>query len=308
MDECAIILHNSNMADLNRSRSIQSYNLFGESGSLPDVVHCETIAVRSSFYDWKIGPHRHERLHQLLLVESGGGEVTLEDQSCRLSPGKIVNVPIGVVHGYSFARDTNGWVLTIATEVLDQVLVPSEGLRRVLAMPLVLPSTGKMRAVMKQLSVDFAGRQFGRAHVLRALTAMLIGLVAREMATKAFVPDVKTNMELFERFEVLLEEHYREHWNVSRYAAALSITPTHLSRITRLVTGHGASQLIIDRIIREGRRNLVYTNLSISTIAYSLGFRDPAYFSRLFSEVTGLAPREFRGKFLSLAPSRNAAN
>ena len=55
------------MADLNRSRSIQSYNLFGESGDLPDVVHCETIAARSAFYDWTIGPHRHERLHQLLL-------------------------------------------------------------------------------------------------------------------------------------------------------------------------------------------------------------------------------------------------
>jgi AraC family transcriptional activator of pobA len=90
-------------------------------------------------------------------------------------------------------------------------------------------------------------------------------------------------VELFERFELLLEQHYREHWNVSRYAATLSITPTHLSRITRSVTGHGASQLIIDRVVREGRRNLVYTNLPISTIAYALGFRDPTYFSRLFS-------------------------
>jgi AraC family transcriptional activator of pobA len=294
------------MGHVGRSGSIQSYNLFGESGDLPDVVHCETIAARSALYNWTIEPHRHARLHQLLLIESGGGEVKLEDQACVLSSMNIVNVPIGVVHGFSFARETQGWVLTIAAEVLDQVLVPSEGLRRVLALPVVLKSTGKMRTTMKQISVDFAGRQFGRAHVLRALTGMLIGLVAREMAAKAFVPDSKTNVELFERFEVLLEKHYREHWNVSRYAAALSITPTHLSRITRSVTGHGASQLIIDRVVREGRRNLVYTNLPISTIAYALGFRDPAYFSRLFSEATGLAPSGFRSKFLSLASKRNS--
>jgi AraC family transcriptional activator of pobA len=299
MDEFQIILYYSDMQYVFKHGSIQSYNLFGESGDLPDVVHCETIAARSALYNWIIDPHRHERLHQLLLIEGGRGQARLEAESWILSPRKIVNVPIGVVHGFAFARDTQGWVLTIASEVLDQVLVPAEGLRRVLSMPLVLTSTGKMRTVMKQLSVDFAGRQFGRAHVLRALTSILIGLVAREMATRAFVPEVKTNMELFERFEALLEEHYREHWNVSRYAAALSITPTHLSRVARVVTGHGASQLIIDRVIREGRRNLVYTNLSISTIAYSLGFRDPAYFSRLFSEVTGLAPREFRNKFLS---------
>ena len=294
------------MGHVGRSGSIQSYNLFGESGDLPDVVHCETIAARSALYDWTIEPHRHARLHQLLLIESGSGEVKLEDQTCALSPMSIVNVPIGVVHGFSFARETQGWVLTIATEVLDQVLVPSEGLRRVLSLPVVLKSTAKMRAAMKEISVDFAGRQFGRAHVLRALTGMLVGLVAREMAAKAFVPDSKTNVELFERFELLLEQHYREHWNVSRYAATLSITPTHLSRITRSVTGHGASQLIIDRVVREGRRNLVYTNLPISTIAYALGFRDPAYFSRLFSEATGLAPSGFRNKFLSLASKRNA--
>ena len=286
------------MEHVDRNGSIRSYNLFGEAGDLPDVVHCEMIATRSALYDWTIEPHRHARLHQLLLIQSGGGQVSLEDQTYPLSPMKIVNVPTGVVHGFSFMRETHGWVLTIATEVLDQVLLASEGLRRVLSIPLVLPSNGKMRTIMKQIFADFAGRQFARAHVLRALTGTLIGLVAREMAAKGFVPESKTNVELFERFEALLEERYREHWNVAKYAAALSITPTHLSRITRSVTGHGASQLIIDRTIREARRNLAYTNLPISTIAYALGFRDPAYFSRQFSDATGLAPRKFRTKFL----------
>ena len=52
------------------------------------------------------------------------------------------------------------------------------------------------------------------------------------------------------------------------------------------------------RIVREARRNLVYTNLPVSTIAYALGFNDPAYFSRLFSVATGLSPRSFRDKVL----------
>ena len=52
--------------------------------------------------------------------------------------------------------------------------------------------------------------------------------------------------------------------------------------------------MIRDRVVREARRNLVYTNLSISTIASALGFDDPAYFSRTFAQATGLSPREFR--------------
>jgi AraC family transcriptional regulator, transcriptional activator of pobA len=278
-------------------RSIQTYNLFGEAGDLPDVVHCETIAARSVLHDWKFEPHRHARLHQFLLIESGGGRARLEERAYPLAPMRVVNVPIGDVHAFSFVRGTRGWVLTIASEVLDQVLLPSEGLRRVLSSATVVRGTAQMCAAMKQIFAEFAGRRFARAHILRALTAMLIGLVAREMASKGAMPDGKAGSELFWRFEALLEQHFAEHWTVAQYADALTVTPTHLSRVTRSATGHAASHLIVERVIREARRNLVYTNLPVSTIAYALGFNDPAYFSRLFSRVAGLSPRRFRQKF-----------
>ena len=49
-------------------------------------------------------------------------------------------------------------------------------------------------------------------------------------------------------------------------------------------------------MIREARRNLVYTNLPVSTIAYALDFDDPAYFSRVYAAATGLSPRAFRAQ------------
>jgi AraC family transcriptional regulator, transcriptional activator of pobA len=278
-------------------RSIQTYNLFGEAGDLPDVVHCETIAARSVLHDWTFEPHRHARLHQFLLIASGGGQARLEERAYALAPMRVVNVPIGGVHGFSFIHGTQGWVLTIAAEVLDQVLLPSEGLRRVLSSATVVRGTAQMRVTMKKIFDEFAGRRFARAHILRALTAQLIGLVAREMVANGRMPDSKPNSELFERFEALLEQHYVAHWTVAHYANALSVTPTHLSRITRAATGHAASHVIVERVIREARRNLVYTNLPISTIAYRLGFNDPAYFSRLFAGATGLSPRLFRETF-----------
>ena len=228
------------------------------------------------------------------MIESGGGQARLEDRAYTLAPMRLVNVPIGDVHSYSFVRGTRGWVLTVAAEVLDQVTLTSEGLRRVLSSGKVVCGTAQMRTTMKQIFAEFAGRRFARAHVLRAHTAMLVGLVAREMATQGRTSDSRTNIELFERFESLLEQHYLKHWTVSQFAAALSITPTHLSRITRSATGRSASNLIVERVVREARRNLAYTTLPISTIAYTLGFNDPAYFSRMFSEATGLSPRSFR--------------
>jgi AraC family transcriptional activator of pobA len=296
MDQSPFVLYKSNMKREAANRSIETCNLFGEAGDLPDVVHCETIAARSAPHDWKIAPHRHARLHQFLLIESGGGEARIEEQVFPLAPMRIVNVPVGDVHGYSFAPGTRGWVLTVAAEVLDQVMLPPEGLRRVLASAMVVRGTAEMRATLKRIFAEFDGRRFGRAHVLRALTAMLVGLVAREMAAKGTAADGGGDTGLFARFEALLEQHFLDHWTVSQYAAALSITPTHLSRVARSATGRAASHLIAERIVREARRNLVYTSLPVSAIAYRLGFNDPAYFSRLFSESTGLSPSRFREK------------
>ena len=284
------------MQDIPAHRTVQTYNLFGETGDLPDVVHCETIAARSVLHEWEFAAHRHARLHQILLIENGGGQATLEGRRHALRPMRVVNVPVGHVHGFSFKPGTQGWVVTVAAEMLDEVLTPSEGLRGVLAQSAVLRGTPQMRTTMRQIFAEFAGRRFARAHILRALSAALIGLVARELAAGSRVMAGAVKSDLFQRFEALLEQHFLRHWTVSDYAAALSVTPTHLSRLTRIATGHAASHLILERVIREARRNLVYTNLPVSTIAYALGFNDPAYFSRLFSGATGLSPKSFRDK------------
>jgi AraC family transcriptional activator of pobA len=294
MEGCAFVLYKSNMGTKPAKPAIEIYNLFGEHSDLPDVVHCETIPARSVLHDWNFAPHRHARLHQVLLIESGGGRATIEGQDYALGPMRAINLPVGSVHGFSFVKGTQGWVLTIATEVLDEVLMPSEGLTAVLGQPAVLRGTGAMRAVMKQIFAEFAGRHFGRAHLLRALAGTLFGLVARELSKDNGRKDPTATSDLLQRFHALIEQHYLKHWTVAQYADALSVTPTHLSRVARAATGHSASRVILNRIVREARRDLVYTNMPISTIAYALGFKDPAYFSRVYSTATGFSPRVFR--------------
>ena len=295
MEGTAFVLYNSNMGTLPSKSAIQVFNLFGESGELPDVVHCETIAARSVLHDWSFAAHRHARLHQVLMIERGGGEATLDGRLYALKPMQVVNVPVGHVHGFRFEPDTQGWVLTIPAEIIDEALLASEGLRGPLSQSAVVRGTPQIRATMKQIFAEHAARNFGRAHVLRALSAAVIGLVARELAFESHAAGT-TETEHFRRFEALLEEHHLERWSVADYARALSVTPTHLNRITRAATGDTASHLILNRLIREARRNLVYTNLPVSTIAYALGFDDPAYFSRVYASATGLSPRAFRAQ------------
>jgi len=275
---------------------VQTYNLFGESDELPDVVHCESIAVRSTLHNWEFAPHRHARLHQMLLITHGGGKAGIEGSVSALSPLSLLNVPAGCVHGFSFLKDTRGWVVTLADTVLDDVLKESEGVGPLLRNPRIVSADKDTEGTFHRISQEHAQLGFARAHILRALSGLLIGQVARAISQSEKSPANAPDLNLRTRFEALVDSQYSQHWGVSEYARELAVTPGHLSRVMRRATGFSASRMIEERVVREARRHLAYTNLTISEIAYDLGFIDPAYFSRVFSRSTGVSPRAFRTK------------
>ena len=293
MAETGENLYISNMEK--QASNIQSYSLFGESTHLPDVLHCETIADRSVLHDWELAPHRHARLHQVLLVEKGGGSLTLDGKTHVLSKGSLVNVPPEHVHSFRFEKGTHGWVTTLADELMDQLLVGVGTLRSELNQACVLRADPWVTQTVHQIWLEFSAQEKARALVLRGLSGVLLGWIARQLQEET--SEAKLNESaLVQRFKALIEQNYTAHWTVNQYAKALSISPTHLSRLTRSANGISALRMIEARLMREARRNLAYTNLSISTIAYALGFSDPAYFSRVFTRDAGVSPKVFRSQ------------
>ncbi len=275
---------------------VANYNLFGETRDLPDVLHCETIFDRASLHSWELSRHRHARLHQIILVRSGGGLARIDDRRERLVPNVLTNIPAGVIHAFSFEPGTQGWVVTLASEFLDENLPAQEGLRQHLSVAFMADSDEADALLMELIFKEFAEQRFARAQVLRSLCGVLLGVAARAGAKKTAAEFARDFNPLAKKFHELREMHFRDHWKVSDYAKVLRVSPTHLTRALRAATGLPATQLIQQRLIQEARRYMVFTNLPISTISYMLGFEDPAYFSRVFAAVTGASPRLFRAR------------
>ncbi len=304
MAETGRDLYDSNM--LRASDPVRNYSLYGESEHLPDVLHCETIAERSVLHDWELAPHRHDRLHQLLLLRTGGGMTRLDDRELTLPPGALVNVPPHAVHAFTFEPGTQGLVVTLADAMLDELLGRDPEVRRVLSRGWVAEAGAEVDDVMSQLAREYAQLSPGRALVLRGLVATLLGRTARVANSADPVAQNMAKSYLLHRFETLLEAHFREHWRVEDYARVLAVSPTHLSRVTRAATGGPASRLIDARVIREARRQLAFTHLSVTSIAGTLGFVDPAQFTRVFTRVTGHSPRAFRGRLATRSRAAGA--
>ena len=102
------------------------------------------------------------------------------------------------------------------------------------------------------------------------------------------------DFELFSRFRAEVERHFKDQWQVGQYAEALRASPVRLNRLCLKLSGKSAFDITQDRLMLEACRKLTYVPASIASIAYELGFQDPAYFSRLFKKRMGLTPKEFR--------------
>ena len=95
-------------------------------------------------------------------------------------------------------------------------------------------------------------------------------------------------------FTALVEKEFHSAKTVRDYAAALGVTPTHLSRVCNKACGRPASAILADRVHYEARRLLTETHMPVKDIAAALGFASPAYFTRAFTQHTGRTPSQFR--------------
>lgn len=285
-------------------KSVPVFDLYGETrhpASL-DPIHVESIATRSSLHNWEIRPHRHHGLFQLLWLAQGEGSLVLDDVPGQLVPGSAVMVPQHCVHGFRFDRDAGGLVLTLAYPMLAS-LGGALG-RRLLAMssPCVLRLAGDARAqaqqLLQMLATEYDTPGEFRAQLLESLVVSVLALMVRDPATNDELqggqPILTQASGHLARFAAEIERNFRSHAPLAHYASQLGLSAAHLNALCRQFAGRTALGMIHERLLLEARRNLVYTAMTVREVAETLGFSDPAYFTRFFRRATGMSPTAFR--------------
>lgn len=116
--------------------------------------------------------------------------------------------------------------------------------------------------------------------------------------------DHRYNYKTLDRLESLLTDYFNSDDLINKglptvqsLADELAVSPGDLSGLLKVLTGQSTQQHIHDRLIEEAKEKLSTTSLSVSEIAYGLGFEHPQSFSRLFKTKTKLSPLEFRQSF-----------
>ena len=121
---------------------------------------------------------------------------------------------------------------------------------------------------------------------------------------RQFLTREKANHEVLERLETLLQAYFNSSNLVERglptvqyVADCLHLSPKYLSNLLRVVTGQSTQQHIHDKLIAKAKEKLSTTTLTVSEIAYELGFEHLPSFSKLFKAKTNVSPLAFRASF-----------
>ncbi|WP_108807361.1 helix-turn-helix domain-containing protein [Aquimarina spinulae] len=127
---------------------------------------------------------------------------------------------------------------------------------------------------------------------------------AERFYERQFITRKIPNHQILNKFEKVLLDYFNNESivdkglpTVSWVANCLNLSPNYLSNMLKSLTGQSTQQHIHNKLIEKAKEQLSTTPLSISEIAYSLGFEYPASFSKLFKNKTEMSPLEFRKSF-----------
>jgi AraC family transcriptional activator of pobA len=287
-------------------RQIPTYLLYGEAPRplARPLLHVETIEARSARHHWKIEPHLHQVLHQVVFVLRGRGVVRAESARTQFRPPALMFIPAGSVHGFEFEPGTSGYVVSMSDQLQQDLVRREPEIGALFAAPMTLEfGVQALRAtdlaqafcmLAREIARSFAGHELALKGWLEVLLANVLRLARQRPSITD--PTAGRRRQLVVRFSELIERRYRKSEPLAAYANTLSVSESRLRNACIAMTGQTPVQLLHARVLLEAKRQLLYTELPVRQIAYALGFGDAAYFTRFFSRQAGLSPRAFRSR------------
>ncbi|BBH69769.1 hypothetical protein ACTI_64540 [Actinoplanes sp. OR16] len=257
------------------------------------------------------GPHRHDFL-VMFYAHRAGGTVGIDGRAWSvrdgylfvIAPGQAVSFPTEA--GTAAAIVDEGWVVRFPADAVPPgayaswrahpLLFPfARGIDRVQRLTVPVGERGSWLGRFGDLDRELRDRPDGYHEAAVAHLTLLLVAAARLSAGVAGQLRSSDEPLLAAVFDVI-EERFGEPISLADVAAAVSLTPGHVTTVLRRRTGRTVQQWLVQRRMQEARRLLTETDLTVAAVGRRVGYADVSYFIRRFRAEHRMTPVMWRDR------------
>ncbi|WP_143309105.1 helix-turn-helix domain-containing protein [Chitinophaga vietnamensis] len=287
----------------------QFRNLPGPAHPLISVVNCKDIARLRSDEPQSIIQH----FYAISLKRNFDGRMKYGQQEYDfdagvmffMAPGQVFSIEPNVLLKHT------GWILLIHPDFLWNTPL-AKAIRQYEyfsyavneALYLSEKEEAVITGIISNIEQEYHANidQFSQQVMIAQLELLLT--YAERFYHRQFLTRKISNHQVLDRLETILDAYFNNDElmrkglpSVQQIAQQLHLSPNYLSNLLKVLTGQNTQQHIHEKLISKAKEKLSTTDLSVSEIAYELGFEHPQSFSKLFKMKTHLSPVAFRQSF-----------
>lgn len=244
--------------------------------------------------------HQHENLVEILLVYSGNGIHTINQERYITSKGDLIFYNSGVLHDEVVGRQSRWGTYCLAVsnlklhhmalnEIIPEhyspVINSGEHFQEILELFRILEGT-----IWKK---DKLAAEFNN-YIARALIIKFCSVIQEKYSSKQ-----EKKASLASKVQMFIDKFYKEDINLDIIAKAVNANRYYLSHIFKAETDFSPMQYVTRLRLGEAQNLLINTDLSVTEIAAAVGYNDSNYFQKVFRRNVGLTPGNYRRRWRS---------
>lgn len=238
----------------------------------------------------------------ITFITRGSGRFSLDNRSYELVEGDVLFSKPGEIRSWDTTPIPHGYALIFEEEFLLSFFNDPFFLRNLSYFRRGRPSArlniryiqARIDNLLQNILDEINNEQSKDKHILRALLYEMLMLLNRAYTAGQAPFPPPSRSRYIDDFLLLVDRHFKTRHDTTYYAGQLCITPNYLNEIVRKSIGITPKCYLRNKIIREAKRLLSYTTLSVSEITEELNFESSSYLIRLFRQETGLTPLQYR--------------
>ncbi|GAB3512495.1 helix-turn-helix transcriptional regulator [Emticicia fontis] len=255
-------------------------------------------------------PPARTNTHTLIYLTEGEAIMRIGSETYTIVKDECLVVAAGQVFSFDNVDINKGYLFNFHDDVMIGKLAKNDLLKdfeflRVWGNPKIgldIQTSGFVRQLSERILVEYETNGLNNREIIQSYLIALLCEINGAYKAVSGMSQLKA-IEISNKFRELLFTYIKTRHLVSDYASLLNVTPNHLNKSVKAVTGKSPTRWIDEAIVLEAKVLLYQSNLSISEIASEVGLFDQSYFSRLFKKYEGTTPLQFRKMIESLRPA-----